>query len=87
MWTVYSVLSSASIAIATFSANVSDEEQIPNSEEEQAGMNFVNSLKTVNPQEIENDFTTKFEEILKNPDKIIEVETEAKGSAMAMFAI
>ena len=64
-----------------------DEEQIPNSEEEQAGMSFVSSLKTVNPQEIENDFTTKFEEILKNPDKVIEVETEAKGSAMAMFAI
>jgi non-homologous end joining protein Ku len=64
-----------------------DEEQIPNSEEEQAGMSFINSLKTVNPQEIENDFTTKFEEILKNPDKIIEVETQTKGSAMAMFAI
>ena len=64
-----------------------DEEQIPNSQEEQAGMSFVNSLKTVNIQEIENDFTTKFEEILKNPDKVIEVETETKGSAMDMFAI
>ena len=64
-----------------------DEEQIPNSQEEQAGMSFVNNLDQINPQEIENDFTTKFEEILKNPDKVIEVETETKGSAMDMFAI
>jgi non-homologous end joining protein Ku len=64
------------------------EDQIPNETEEQAGMAFINNLPSVKPQDIVNDFTVKFEEILKNPDQVIELETPvSKGSVMDMFAI
>ena len=64
------------------------QDQIPNETEEQAGMAFINNLPSVKPQDIVNDFKVKFEEILKNPDQVIELETPvSKGSVMDMFAI
>jgi len=66
-----------------------EEDQIPNELEEQAGMSFVRKLDEIDPSTIANDFSLKFDEILKNPDQIsIEVEEkETKGSAMDMFAM
>lgn len=63
-----------------------DEDQIPTSEEEQQGIAFVNSLKAVNPNEVENDFTKKFEEILKGEPMEITTTVKESGSAMGMFA-
>lgn len=63
-----------------------DEEQIPTESEEEQGMNFINSLKSINPHEIQNDFTIKFEEILKGETVEIAEPTQ-QGSSMDMFKI
>ena len=62
-----------------------DKDQIPTSEEEQSGISFINSLKEVNPLEVVNDFTTKFEEILKGEPMTVNAETKQTGSAMSFF--
>jgi non-homologous end joining protein Ku len=61
-----------------------EKDQIPTSEEEQQGISFINSLKEIDPHAVENDFTKKFEEILKGEP--ITVSTEQKsGSSMDFF--
>ena len=64
-----------------------DDDQIPTSEEEQSGIAFINSLKEINPLEIVNDFTKKFEEILKGEPIIVGNEIKKQGSSMAMFKV
>ena len=56
--------------------------------EEKAGISFVNKIDEIDPSTIQNNFTLKFEEILKNPSEIpIPEVKESKGSVMDMFAI
>ena len=65
-----------------------EEDQIPNELEEQAGISFVTKIDEIDPSTIQNNFTLKFEEILKNPSEIpIAVEEKSKGSVMDMFAV
>lgn len=65
-----------------------EKDQIPNELEEKAGISFVNKIDEIDPSTIQNNFTLKFEEILKNPSEIpIPEVKESKGSVMDMFAI